>query len=64
MSFDYDFGYSFLLFSSLLKKEERRKEVELSKIGIKTHAFKTGRFDEGGEIFKSTQIETKANSTT
>ena len=25
MTFDYDFGYSFPLFSSLLKKEGRRK---------------------------------------
>jgi len=25
MPFDYDFGYSFPLFSSLLKKEGRRK---------------------------------------
>jgi len=28
MTFDYDFGYSFPLFSSLIKKEGRRKENE------------------------------------
>ena len=40
MTFDYDFGYSFSLFSSLLKKEDM--ENELAKIVIKSHAFQLG----------------------
>ena len=31
MTFNHDFGYSFLLFSSLLKIEERRREEWISK---------------------------------
>ena len=42
MPFDHDFGYSFPLFSSHLKKREEEKEKELAKIVIKTHAFQTG----------------------
>ena len=38
MKFDHDFGYSFPLFSSHIKKEKG----ELAKIVIKTHAFETG----------------------
>ena len=40
----YDFGYSFPLFSSLLKKEEDEKENELAKIVIKSHAFLLNHF--------------------
>ena len=39
MTFDHDFGYSFSIFSSLLKKEGREKEDEVTKIVIKSHAF-------------------------
>ena len=39
MTFDQDFGYSFPIFSSLLKKREEEKENELGKIVIKDHAF-------------------------
>ena len=39
MTFDHDFGYSFILFSSLLKKEERRKGEWTAKLVIKSHAF-------------------------
>ena len=35
MTFDHDFCYFFLLFSSLLKKEGREKENEVAKIVIK-----------------------------
>ena len=41
MNFDHDFGYSFHLFSSPLKKEEEEKDYE-AKIVIKNHAFQTG----------------------
>jgi hypothetical protein len=34
MNFDHDFGYSFPLSSSLLKKREEEKENELAKIVI------------------------------
>ena len=36
MTFDHDFGYSFPLLSSLIKKE---KENEVAKIMVKRHAF-------------------------
>jgi hypothetical protein len=39
MTFDHDFGYSLPLFSSLLKKEGRRKGEGIAKIMIKSHAF-------------------------
>ena len=39
MTFDHDFGYSFPLFYSPLKKVEEEKENELEKIVIKDHAF-------------------------
>ena len=39
MTFDHDFGYSFPLFSCLLKKERYRKGEWIAKIGIKSHAF-------------------------
>ena len=39
MNFDHDFGYSLPLFSSLLKKEGRRKGDLIAKIVIKSHAF-------------------------
>ena len=42
MTFDHDFGYSFPLFSSLLKKGEKKRRKN-KKIVIKTHAFQTGR---------------------
>ena len=35
----HDFGYSFSLFTSLLKKEGRRKGEWIAKIVIKSHAF-------------------------
>ena len=38
-NFDHDFGYTFSLLSSLLKKEGREKENEVSKIVIKSRAF-------------------------
>ena len=39
MFFNHDFGYSFPLFSSLLKKREEEKENEVAKIVINSHAF-------------------------
>ena len=39
MTFDHVFGYSIPLFSSLLKKEGRRKGELIAKIVIKSHAF-------------------------
>jgi hypothetical protein len=40
MTFEHDFGYySFPLFSSLLKKEGRKKGECIAKIVIKRHAF-------------------------
>ena len=39
VTFDHDSGYSFPLFSSLLKNREEEKENELAKIVIKSHAF-------------------------
>ena len=39
MTFDHDFGYSFPLFASLLKKEVRRKAELIANIVIKSHAF-------------------------
>ena len=42
MTFDHDFGYSFPLFSSFLKKGEKEKENELAKIVFKTHVFQPG----------------------
>ena len=39
MTFDHDFGYSFPLSFSLLKKEGREKKNEVAKIMIKSHAF-------------------------
>ena len=39
MTFDHDFGYSFSLFSSLLKKEDKEKENELAKFVNKSHDF-------------------------
>ena len=39
LNFDHDLGYSFPLFSSLLKKGGRRKGEWISKIVIKIHAF-------------------------
>ena len=39
MTFDHDFGHSLPLFSSLLKKEGRRKWEWIAKIAIKSHAF-------------------------
>ena len=44
MNFVHDFGYSFHLFSSLLKKREREKDNELVKIVTKIHAFQTGPY--------------------
>jgi hypothetical protein len=46
MSFDYDFGYSFSHFSSLLKKREEENENELATIVIKSHAFLLHSFSE------------------
>ena len=43
MNFEHDFGNSFPLFSSFLKKNrEEEKENDLAKILIKIHAFQTG----------------------
>ena len=39
MTFDHDFCYFILLFSSLLKKERREKENDVAKIVIKSHTF-------------------------
>ena len=39
MTFDHEFCYFFLLFSSLLKKEGREKENEEAKIVIKSNTF-------------------------
>ena len=39
MTFDHDFCYFILLFSSLLKKEGRERENEVAKIVIKSHTF-------------------------
>ena len=39
MSFDHDFCYLILLFSSLLKKDGREKENEVAKNVIKSHTF-------------------------
>ena len=39
MTFDHDFGYSFHLSYSLLKKKGREKENEVKKIVIKSHVF-------------------------
>ena len=39
-TYNYDFGYSFPLFSSLLKKKEGRKKGEwIAKIMILSHVF-------------------------
>ena len=52
MTFDHDFCYFILLFSSLLKKEGREKKNEVAKIVIKSHTFlfhpffSLGRFSE------------------
>ena len=39
MTFDHDFCYFILLFSSLLRKEGREKENDVAKIVIKSHTF-------------------------
>ena len=39
MTFDHDFCYFILLFSSLLNKEGREKENDVAKIVIKSHTF-------------------------
>ena len=39
MTFDHDFCYFILLFSSLLQKEGREKENDVAKIVIKSHTF-------------------------
>ena len=39
MTFDHDFCYFILLFSSPLKKEGREKENDVAKIVIKSHTF-------------------------
>ena len=39
MTFDHDFCYFILLFSSLLKKEGREKEKKVAKLVIKSHSF-------------------------
>ena len=39
MTFDHDFCYFILLFSSLLKKEGREKENDVAKIVMKSHTF-------------------------
>ena len=39
MTFDHDFCYFILLFTSLLKKEGREKENDVAKIVIKSHTF-------------------------
>ena len=44
MTFDHDIGYSFPLFSYLLKNEGRRKWESIAKIIIKGHAFLFDRF--------------------
>jgi hypothetical protein len=39
MAFDHDFGYSFPLFSSLLKKKEEEKKNKLEKSSSKVMPF-------------------------
>ena len=39
MTFDHDFCYFILLFSSLLKIEGREKENDVAKIVMKSHTF-------------------------
>jgi hypothetical protein len=39
MTFEHDFCYFILLFSSLLKKEGGEKEKEVAKLVIKSHSF-------------------------
>ena len=46
MTFENDFCYFILSFSSLLRKEEREKENEVAKIVIKSHTFLFHRFDD------------------
>ena len=45
MTFYHDFGYSFVLFSSLLKKRKEEKENELEKIVIKSNDFQSGQIN-------------------
>jgi hypothetical protein len=44
MTFDHDYGCSFPLFSSLLRKEGTRKGEGITKIVIKRHAFLLDHF--------------------
>ena len=46
MTFDRDFGYSFSLFSFVLKKREEEKENKIAKIVIKSHPFQPGQKEE------------------
>ena len=39
MTFDYDFGYYFPLFSSLLKKRGKKEKERISKNHDQSHAF-------------------------
>ena len=50
MTFDHVFGYSLTLFSSLPKKEGRRKWEWIAKIVIKSHAFRVDLFFEHYQI--------------
>jgi hypothetical protein len=53
MTENHDFGYSFPFFSSLLKKEGRRKGEWIAKIGIKNHAFLIDQIPEFSWFSKS-----------
>ena len=54
---DYNFGYYFPPFFSLLKKEGRRKDEWIAKIVIKSHAFLLDLFLKGRRT--KTSIDTK-----
>ena len=53
MTFDHDFGYSFLFSLPSLKKVGIEKENELAKILIKSHAYQPGQFLETQYLYNS-----------
>ena len=57
MTFDQDFVYSFTLFSSLLKREGRRKGELIAKIVIKSHAFLLDQFKLYKNIYNYPEIK-------
>ena len=58
MTFDHDFCYFILLFSSLLKKEGREKENDVATIVIKSHTFLFHReiFMQASKIWKRIEL--------